>query len=124
MEGSGVLLTVQFAYQKGSGTSDALLYVSYTLQSASLESGQEARIVQIHFTPAVDWVSHQGILYKLGSVSIGGSVFSVLAQLLSNRSQYVMVDGCRSKLVNVAVQCFGPVILPPVHSGDCLHSEK
>ena len=44
---------------------------------------------------------HQGILYKLSSVGIGGSVLSVLTQFLSNRSQYVLVDGCRSKRVNV-----------------------
>ena len=46
MECSGVLPTTQFAYRKGLGTGDALLCVSHTLQSA-LESGQEARIVQI-----------------------------------------------------------------------------
>ena len=46
MEGSGVLPTTQFAYRKGLGTCDALLCVSHTMQSA-LESGQEARIVQI-----------------------------------------------------------------------------
>ena len=34
-------------------------------------------------------------------MGIGGSVFSILTQFLSNRSQHVMVDGCRSKLVNV-----------------------
>ena len=39
--------------------------------------------------------------HKLSSVGIGGSVLSVLSQFLSNRSQYVSVDGCRSKLVNV-----------------------
>ena len=44
MEHCGVLPTAQFAYRKGSGTCDALLCVSHTLQSA-LESGQEARIV-------------------------------------------------------------------------------
>ena len=44
LERSGVLLTTQFAYQKGLGTCDALLCVSHTLQSA-LESGEEARIV-------------------------------------------------------------------------------
>ena len=74
--------------------------VSHTLQS-SLESGQEARIVQIDFSAAFDMVNHQGILYKLSSVGIGGSVLSVLTHFLSNRSQYVLVDGCRSKLVNV-----------------------
>ena len=69
-ERSGVLATTQFAYRKDLGTCDALLCVSHVLQSA-LESGQEARIVQI-----------------------GGSVLSILTQFLSNRSQHVMVDSC------------------------------
>ena len=94
------LPTTQFAYRKGLGTCDALLGVSHTLQSA-LESGQEARIVQIDFSEAFDRVNDQGILYKLCSVGIGGSVISILTQLLLNRSQHVMVDGCRNKLVNV-----------------------
>ena len=99
MEQCGVLPT-QFAYRKGLGTCDSFLCVSHTLLSA-LESGQEARIVQIDFSAAFDRVNHQGILYKLSSVGIGGFVLSVLIQFLSNRSQYISVDGCRSKLVNV-----------------------
>ena len=63
--------------------------------------GQEARIVQIDFSAAFDRVNHQGIHFKLCSVGVGDSVLSVLTQFLSNRSQYVMVDSCRSKLVNV-----------------------
>ena len=50
--------------------------VSHTLQSA-LESGQEARIVQIDFSAAFDRVNRQGILYRLSSVGIGGSVHVV-----------------------------------------------
>ena len=63
--------------------------------------GQEARTVQIDFSAAFDRVKHQGILFKLCSVGVGGLVLSVLTQFLSNRSQCVVVDGCRSKLVNV-----------------------
>ena len=100
MECRGVLPTTQFAYRKGLGTCDALLCVAHTLQSA-LEMGQEARIVQFDFSTAFDRVNHQGILFKLRSVGVGGSVLSVLKQFLSNRSQYVGVDGSRSKLVNV-----------------------
>ena len=48
-----------------------------------------------------DRVNYQGILYKLCSVGIGGSVLSILTQFVSNLSQHVMVDGCMSKLVNV-----------------------
>ena len=101
MERSGVLPTTQFAFQKGLGTCYALLCVPHTLQSA-LESGQEARIVQIDFSAAFDRVNYLGILYKLCSVSIGGSVLSIFAQFLSKRSQHIMVDRCRSKLLNVA----------------------
>ena len=100
MEGRGVLPTTQFAYRKGLGTCDALLCVAHTLQKA-LEMGQEARTVQINFSAAFDRVNHQGILFKLCSVGVGGSVLSVLTQFLSHRSQYVVVDGCRRKLVNM-----------------------
>ena len=93
MERSGMPPTTQFAYQKGRGTCNALLCVSHTLQSA-LESGQEARTVQIHFSATIDRVIHLGILYKLCSVSIGGSDLSILTQFLLNRSQQVVVDGC------------------------------
>ena len=100
MEGRGALPTTQFAYRKGLGTCDAHLCVAHTLQNA-LEMGQEARIVQLDFSAAFDRVNHQGILFKLCSVGVGGSVLSVLKQFLSNRSQYVVVDGCHSKRVNV-----------------------
>ena len=77
MERNGVLPTTQFAYGKGQGTCDAPLCMSHTLQS-SLESGQDTRIIQIDFSAAFDRVNHQGILYRLWSVGIGGYVcFSV-----------------------------------------------
>ena len=100
MECRGVLPTTQFAYRKGLRTCDALLCVAHTLQS-TLESEQEARIVQIDFSAAFDRVNHRGILFRLCSVEVGGSVLSVLTRFLTNRSQYVAVDGCRSKLENV-----------------------
>ena len=89
--------------------------MSHTLQSA-LESGQEAKIVQIDFSAAFDRVNHQGILYKLFSLGIGGSVLSILTQFLSDRSHHIMVDDCRSKLVKVVsgVQqgsVLGPLLL-------------
>ena len=63
------LPSTQFAYRKCLGTCDTLLCVSHTLQSA-LESGQEARMLQIDFSAAFDRVNHLGILYKLCSVGI------------------------------------------------------
>ena len=124
MECSGVLPTTKFAYQKGLGTCDALLCLSHTLQSA-LESGQEARIIQIDFSAAFDRVDHQGIMYKHCSVGIGGSVLSILTQFISNRSQYIMIDCCMCKQLtcvrSAAGQCFGPIIVPPIHLGAFFH---
>ena len=100
VECRGLLPTTKFACMKCISTCDALLCVAYTLQSA-LEIRQEARMVRIDFCADFDRVNHQVILFMLCSVGVGGSVLSVLTQFLSNRSQYVVVDGCRSKLVNV-----------------------
>ena len=75
--------------------------MSVAFTTSALESGQEARIAQIDFSAAFDRVNHHGIAYMFCSVGIGGSVLSILTQFLSNRSQHVMLDGCRSKLVNV-----------------------
>ena len=114
MEQSGVLPTTQFAYWEGLGTCGALSCLSHTLQSA-LESGQEAKIVQIYFSAALDRINHLGILYKLCSVGIGGSVLSILTQFLSSRSQHIMVDDCRCKMANVVSgvpqgSVFGPLL--------------
>ena len=95
-----MLPTTLFAYRKGLDTCDAILCVAHTLQN-TFEMRQEARIVQIDFSAAFDRVNHQGILFKLCSVEVGGSVLSFLTQFLSNRSQYVVVDRCRRKLVTV-----------------------
>ena len=117
MESSGVLPTTQFAYRKGLGTCDAFFYCSILCKRA-LESGHEARITQTDFSAAFDRVNDQGILYKLCSVGIGVSVLSILTKFISIRSEHVIVDGCRSILVNVVSgvpvgSVFESVIVPP-----------
>ena len=46
-------------------------------------------------------------------MGVGGCVLTVLTQtqFLSNRSQYVVVDGCRCKLVNVVLMARFGVLL-------------
>ena len=61
---------------------------------------QEACIIPIDFKAAFERVTNRGI-FKLCNVGICGYVESVLTQFLSNRSKYIVVNGCRSKLVNL-----------------------
>ena len=70
-------------------------------------------MVQIVISAAFDRVNHPWILFNLCSVGVGGSVLSVLTQFLSNRSQYVVVDGWRIKLVNVVLEVPQGSILRP-----------
>ena len=74
--------------------------VVHPLQSP-VEMWQKAGMTQIDFSAAFDRVNHHGILFKLCSVGVGGSVQSVLTEFHSNRSQYVEADFCHSKLVNL-----------------------
>ena len=53
-------------------------------------------------------------------MGIGGSVLSILTQFLSNRSQQVMVDGCRSKLVNVVAGVPQSSVLGPLLFLQCM----
>ena len=82
------------------------------LQLLTSQLSPVARIVLIDFTASFDRVNHQGILYRLCSVGIGGSVLSILTHFLSNRSQHVVVDGCLSKLVDVSGVAQGSVLGP------------
>ena len=90
----GVLSTTQFTYRKGLGICDAILCAAHTLQSA-LEMRQETRMVQIDFSAAFNRVNHQGILFKLFSAGVGGSVAkSVLSVLtVSHKSVTICRDG-------------------------------
>ena len=61
--------------------------------------GQEARIVQIDFSAALTGSTIRGFSSWSVLWEFLGSVLPVLTHFLSNRSQYVVVDGCRTKLV-------------------------
>ena len=88
----GLLPAVQFAFRKNLGCPDALLTISHHLQK-SLDAGMESYNVQLDFSAAFDRVSHSGLLFKLKSIGVGGSVLSICTEFLSYHRQRVMVDG-------------------------------
>ena len=118
LESAGILPDSQYGFRKGLGTTDALLHASHVLQSA-LDHGHEAKIVQIDFSAAFDRVN-KGLLFKLKSVGIGGSIFSVIHQFLTDRKQCVSVDGSLSSFLDVVSgvpqeQCAWPFVIYPLY---------
>ena len=90
----------QFAYWKCLGCTDSLLTLSHYLQK-SLDSGIESYIVKLDFSAAFDKVSHIGLLFKLKSIGVGGSVLSICAEFLSDHRQTVVVDGAASEWISI-----------------------
>ena len=88
-----ILPPTQFAFRKGLGTCDALLHISHVIQAA-LDSGSEARVMQLDFSSAFDRVNHAAILFKLQSIGVGGSFLSMIREFLLARQHCVAVDGC------------------------------
>ena len=61
----------------------------------------ESYIVQLDFSAAFDRVSHSGLLFKLKSIGVDGSVLSICREFLSNRRQRVVVDGAISEYIPI-----------------------
>ena len=90
----------QFGFRKGLGTADALLLLNHELQSA-LDKNCESRLVSLDFSAAFDTVNHKGLIFKLKSVGVGGSILSILSEFLTDRQQRVVVDGSFSSYSRV-----------------------
>ena len=59
----------------------------------------EFYIVQLDFSAAFCSVSHSGLLFKLKSIGVGGSVLSICREFLSNHRQRVVVDAASSEWI-------------------------
>ena len=70
--------------------------------------------MQIDFSTVFYRVNHWGVLDYFCSVGIAGSVLSIFTQFLSNRSQHVMVDSCRSNMVSAVSGVLHGSILGPL----------
>ena len=58
-------------------------------------------IVQLDFRAAFDRVSHSGLLFKLKSIGLGGSVLSICGEFLSDPRQRVVVDDAASEWIPI-----------------------
>ena len=87
----GFLPVAQFAYRKRLRKrlliGNAMLTISHHLQK-SLDTGMESYIVQLDVSATHGRVRHSGgLLFKLKSIGVGGSVMSICREFLSNRGQ-------------------------------------
>ena len=101
---SGVLHPNQWAFQKGISTESLLLLLTETWKKA-VDQGNKVGVNFVDFKKAFDTINHNILKDKLQAAGISGPFHEWIASYLTNRRQYVVVNGERSdiKLVEVGV---------------------
>ena len=87
----------QSGFQPNDSTINQLLSIYHTIIS-NLDKGKELRFVFCDISKAFDRVWHKGLLYKLESYGIKGSILKWFESYLTDRQQSVTVEGFKSNL--------------------------
>ena len=110
-----VLTALQSGFVPGDSTVNQLTDLYNTFCHA-LDEGKEVRAVFCDISKAFDRVWHKGLLYKLSSVGISGSLLQWFTDYLNNRQQRVVLPGTASNWTSLFRQVFLKVlslVMPP-----------
>lgn len=90
-----ILTTFQSGFIKGDSTVNQLTYL-YNDISKAMDEGKEVRAVFCDISKAFDRVWHRGLLQKLSSIGIQGSLLNWFSSYLSSRKQRVVIANSSS----------------------------
>ena len=90
----------QAAYLKGDSTVTQLLYIVHKIKKNWAEKKLTHGLF-LDVSSAFDKVWHNGLLAKLGQIGVEGSFYDILESYLSDRRQVVIVNGHKSKMVDI-----------------------
>ena len=92
---NNILTTLQSGFVPGDSTVNQLVDI-YNTFCHSLDQGKEVRAVFCDISKAFDRVWHRGLLYKLESAGISGSLLLWFKDYLNDRKQRVVLPGSAS----------------------------
>ncbi len=92
----------QWGFKKGVSTESLLLFLSETWKKA-VDSGEKVGVVFVDFQKTFDIVDHNILKSKLSTVGVSGVFHEWVVYYLFNRSQYVTINGVRSRLRTVEI---------------------
>ena len=94
----------QWAYRKGKSTEQLLIHLTERWREA-VERKLFVGILFVDFTKAFDTVSHNILLQKLNDLGIRGDICLWLKSYLTERKQFVRINGCDSDKHIIAHEC-------------------
>ena len=83
---------MQWGFTKGKSTTGTLLTATNSWHQA-LEAGEDVCAVFLDLSKAFDKVPHRSLMNKLADLNINPHALKWLGDYLSQRSQYVVVNG-------------------------------
>ena len=112
----GILYKLQSGFRKSFSTDTALIRLTDELL-LNLDKDNVTGLVMIDHKKAFDLVDHTLLLQTLRATGIDNDHVSLFESYLSDRTQYVNIDGCNSTLrdANLGVpqgSILGPVLFP------------
>ena len=93
----GSLHPHQWGFKKGQSTETLLLYMTETWKDA-LDKGYKVGVTFADFKKVFSMIDHEILKFKLQAAGLSGDVHNWLVSYLSNRQQYVDINGTHSTL--------------------------
>ena len=100
LERHNILFQNQFGFRKNNSTIYALAQITEMIK-VSIDSGKYGCGIFIDLRKAFDTVNHEILLNKLEHYGIRGNILKWFQSYLSNRKQYVSVNGHSSDLLDI-----------------------
>lgn len=86
-----ILSEMQFGFQEGRSTQDAIAYVTQKIYQ-NLDNSEPTICIFVDLEKAFDTVSHSRLLNKLEHLGFRGNAIKLMESYLSNREQYVQIE--------------------------------
>ena len=113
LEKENLLSKHQFGFRTGLGTADLLTSLNHQWLSC-INTGGAVRVLAVDIAGAFDRVSHVGVLHKIRSYGLDGTLHRWLTSYLTDRNLQVVVGGATSQPFPIAAGVPQGSILGPV----------
>ena len=100
LKGHNILYPLQFSFQENNSIDHALIRMTEEIRS-SLDNRRYGCGIFVDLQKAFDTVTHSILLTKLEHYSIGGNLLIWFKSFLSERRQFVSINGSSSILMRV-----------------------
>ena len=101
LEANNILFNQQFAFRKNNSTTYALIQITERIKE-SIDNGKYGCGLFIDLRKAFDTVNHEILLLKLEHYGIRGIILDWFKSYLSNRKQFVYINGISSSLKDIS----------------------